>query len=228
MNSTALIINSTKKATKKTTKKTTKKEYLFSPDVWRIIMSYVGTPQQFIDKHKSFIENGGYKLYGALGRLRYPMPKAVPIQITQKEYEYEGIKNQYTAGLWVDILAFSKAEQEIRGGVWMRIDKYDRTHLQLKIGTVYSNEQWYLGAHTLKGTRILKILVPKSIIDECNLEHRPDFDRNDMRYRQKQYNRLKDSLFTWGANHIPGYRTVWGEEYFNFTYIVVISNPSNK
>jgi hypothetical protein len=78
---------------RKTAKKTTKKEYYFHPELWRIIMAYVGTPEQYVTRY--------YSLYTNM--LPPVRTEAVGIPITRQQYEDDGFKIQHTNGLFYDI-----------------------------------------------------------------------------------------------------------------------------
>jgi len=118
MNTTSIV---KKTATKKTAKKTTQKEYLFSEDVWRVIMSYVGTPQQFIHKkigemiyiknqnirgiNETLLQRTNSYLSNQLANSRISLyDRLTPIVITLNEYKFEGFKYQHlTLNKYVDV-----------------------------------------------------------------------------------------------------------------------------
>jgi hypothetical protein len=113
--------------TRKNAKKTqTKKEYYFPPELWRMIMAYVGTPEQYVNRYYSLYT---HKLYP----IRI-MPKQLPslemigIPITNQQYEDDGFKIQHANGLFYDIKPDLPQDmlERIRWDVGQRMPEFNR------------------------------------------------------------------------------------------------------
>jgi len=159
MNTTIIV----KKTAKKTAKKTEKKEYLFNQDVWRIIMSYVGTPQQFIDRRMKVMiqarENRRmlYKDNGYVPFKNEIDTIPAPILMTLDEYNFEGFKNQ--KDLYTDIYDYvfnsDNERDELKFIIYRLYGNNNPVDMSYKIK----------GDNILKGKRILKVLVKKELVN---------------------------------------------------------------
>jgi len=158
MSNTTIIV-------KKSNKKTPKKEYLFNQDVWRIIMRFVGTPQQFIDRQMNIMiraRENRIMLYADRGFVPYKneidkIP--APILMTLEEYNFEGFKHQRDLYTEIYDYAFNRSR--------------DADDLKVIILRLYGNNNpvnmmgKIKGDNILKGKRILKVLVKTELI--CGL-----------------------------------------------------------
>lgn len=87
---------------RKAAKKAAKKEYYFSPELWRLIMAYVGTPDQYIARYYSLYINDTRPLVRRLPELPTYLG-IIGIPITKKQYDENGFKLQHKDGLLYDI-----------------------------------------------------------------------------------------------------------------------------
>jgi hypothetical protein len=158
-------MNTTSIVKKTATKKTEKKEYLFNEDVWRIIMRFVGTPQDFIDRKMNIMIEARvnrFILYKDCRFIPYSYPIydiPTPILMTLDEYNFEGFKHKQDLYTEIYDYAFNRCR--------------DADDLKFNILRLYGNNTpanskgKIVGDNILKGKRILKVLVKTELI--CGL-----------------------------------------------------------
>lgn len=208
-------MNTTSIVKKTATKKTEKKEYLFNEDVWRIIMSYVGTLQQFIHKkmgnlidiknqnirdiNETLLRRSSGYLSKKLEISRISLyDRLTPIVITLKDYEFEGFKYQHiTLNKYVDVYDMLN---EIPYTIKEIVNEFYAT-FSLGKDLFYD---WYINSpfNPKKYDDIRYVLIETKFLD-----------------------RLNNLKLYFQSNHCSNGVKWWNKSPQPFNYIVVISNP---